>query len=409
MTSGQAAETKPGREISMHDRKKYRPKRKKALSAAVAAAIVLAFFGVLLLTGHIRIQNDGEGNTDDAAETLPDAPVYTEYDTFSEGASVNDERREDSETAAVRTESSSLKAPESAEILQSVKVSETESASEMTPATETVRFSNTSAPFETTEITEETAAPSGAAGVSGETSAPPESAGASEGMSAPAVPEETPETSPEAETAEMPETLENTETEETAEPAEDTETEELLETSEDAEAAEMPEPFENTEAAKMPETTEKPETTETPGTSTVHEHEWIEITEAIHHDEVYETIHHDAEYEVREVWTTDETAWDETVYSYESYMYMFCSQCGAKMRNKDEYTAHREKTGHLGFYTQNIQEVSGIETIHHSESGHYETELILIRDAYDEQVLVSAAYDEERTAGYRCNSCGAVK
>lgn len=42
-------------------------------------------------------------------------------------------------------------------------------------------------------------------------------------------------------------------------------------------------------------------------------------------------------------------------------------------------------------------------------SHSYRIVLVTIQSAYNEQVLVQAAYDETVTTGYHCSTCGATK
>lgn len=94
-----------------------------------------------------------------------------------------------------------------------------------------------------------------------------------------------------------------------------------------------------------------------------HTHNWVAQTTTVHHDAVYRTVHHEA---VKQRITV-------------------CSICGQDITNN--YTAHKNATGHTGY--------------------RYDTKVI--RDAYDERVLVSGAYDETVITGYKCSECGATK
>ena len=99
------------------------------------------------------------------------------------------------------------------------------------------------------------------------------------------------------------------------------------------------------------------------GGTQAHTHNWVAQTKTVHHEAVYRTVHHEA---VKQRITV-------------------CTTCGADITNN--YTAHKNATGHTGY--------------------RYDTKVI--RDAYDEQVLVSGAYDETVVTGYKCSECGATR
>lgn len=94
-----------------------------------------------------------------------------------------------------------------------------------------------------------------------------------------------------------------------------------------------------------------------------HQHNWVAQTKTVHHDTVYRTVNHPAKKERRTI----------------------CDTCRQDVT--DSFAAHRSASGHT--------------------STHYEYKVV--QDAYTERVLVSAAYDETVTTGYRCSTCGASK
>lgn len=96
-----------------------------------------------------------------------------------------------------------------------------------------------------------------------------------------------------------------------------------------------------------------------------HTHNWVAQTKTVHHDAVYKTVHHDAV--------------TESV--------LICDKCGAVNPSRDHLKNHAINDG--GYSTHREERV--------------------IKDAYDEQVLVNGAYDETVTTGYKCSSCGAIK
>lgn len=94
-----------------------------------------------------------------------------------------------------------------------------------------------------------------------------------------------------------------------------------------------------------------------------HQHNWVAQTKTVHHDAVYRTVNHPAKKERRTI----------------------CNTCHQDVT--DSFAAHRSASGHT--------------------STHYEYKVT--QGAYTERVLVSAAYDETVTTGYRCSVCGATK
>ena len=110
------------------------------------------------------------------------------------------------------------------------------------------------------------------------------------------------------------------------------------------------------------------------------EHEWVEVTETIHHDEVghYETV------TVKEAW--DEKVWESVT---------ICNGCGMTFTGPnqvDDAIEHCTFECKNGYHTEEKQ-----VTIHH--------------DAVTEQrwVVDQNAYDETVTTGYKCSICGATK
>lgn len=101
----------------------------------------------------------------------------------------------------------------------------------------------------------------------------------------------------------------------------------------------------------------------TPSQST-HQHNWVAQTQTktIHHDATYKTVHHPGQY---------------------------VCKCGAAFSTSGELTAHKKSFGYEG----------------RNDHGTAST-----TEAWDEKVVVNAAYDETVTVttGYKC-SCGATK
>lgn len=105
------------------------------------------------------------------------------------------------------------------------------------------------------------------------------------------------------------------------------------------------------------------------GSKPQHTHNWVPQTTVVHHDAQYQTIHHDAVYGTR----------------------VTCNQCHADLTNKDVF-AHFEESFLNGGSCES-----------------YSTVDYQISPAWDEQVLVSDAWDETVTTGYKCSGCPATK
>lgn len=99
-----------------------------------------------------------------------------------------------------------------------------------------------------------------------------------------------------------------------------------------------------------------------------HQHNWVVQTKTVHHDAQYRTVHHDA------------------VVKYVS----ICNNCGADI------------TGNEAAHIQN-------SLLNGGNCGSCHEESRTVQAAYDEQVQVSAAWDETVTTGYKCSGCGATK
>lgn len=105
------------------------------------------------------------------------------------------------------------------------------------------------------------------------------------------------------------------------------------------------------------------------GSKPQHTHNWVPQTTVVHHDAQYQTIHHDAVYGTR----------------------VTCNQCHADLTNQDVF-AHFEESFLNGGSCES-----------------YSTVDYKISPAWDEQVLVSDAWDETVTTGYKCSGCPATK
>lgn len=105
------------------------------------------------------------------------------------------------------------------------------------------------------------------------------------------------------------------------------------------------------------------------GSKPQHTHNWVPQTTVVHHDAQYQTIHHDAVYGTR----------------------VTCNQCHADLTNQDVF-AHFEESFLNGGSCES-----------------YSTVDYQISPAWDEQVLVSDAWNETVTTGYKCSGCPATK
>lgn len=99
-----------------------------------------------------------------------------------------------------------------------------------------------------------------------------------------------------------------------------------------------------------------------------HQHNWVVQTKTVHHDAQYRTVHHDA------------------VVKYVS----ICNNCGADI------------TGNEAAHIKN-------SLLNGGNCGSCHEESRTVQAAYDEQVQVSAAWDETVTTGYKYSGCGATK
>ena len=142
-------------------------------------------------------------------------------------------------------------------------------------------------------------------------------------------------------------------------------------------------------------------------TISVHTHNWIPQYTTEHHDVQYNTVHHDAtgHYETQ---TVNEGYYsEETV--YETGYVTTCFGCGSTTIDAGSWEAFSnhiiEEGSTYGGVWQTIQ--TGTQQVWHDPV----TEQVWIEDspAYDEQVKVSDAYDEQVVSGYTCSSCGAIQ
>ena len=135
-------------------------------------------------------------------------------------------------------------------------------------------------------------------------------------------------------------------------------------------------------------------------TKAPHEHNWVEQymivnipakTHTVHHDAVYQTVHHDA------------ITHEEPVYEY----HQVCNVCGEDFGyGPDAIEAvgdHSAVTDH-SYSSQKV--CVGSTTVTDQEA--YD-EQRLVSEAYDETVVDEQARTEQRLTGYKCSGCGATK
>ena len=139
-----------------------------------------------------------------------------------------------------------------------------------------------------------------------------------------------------------------------------------------------------------------------------HTHNWVAQYTTVHHDAQYNTVHHDAtgHYETQ---TVSEGYYSEEPKYATGYMNQ-CFKCGlTELDFGNDYEAFmchcedEKSTFGMVWGTWQI----GTEQVWHDPV----TQQVWIEDspAYDEQVKVSDAYDEQVISGYKCSSCGATK
>ena len=124
--------------------------------------------------------------------------------------------------------------------------------------------------------------------------------------------------------------------------------------------------------------------------SAAHIHTWEDITEVIHHEAEYETV---PIYEEQEV--LDAEAWDEEVPTGECVY--SCLQCSFETKDLMEMGEHSVDEDH------NYSSRELTETIHHDAV--YHTEEVMVGE---EKVLVKDAWDEVIVVGKKCSVCGAI-
>ena len=140
--------------------------------------------------------------------------------------------------------------------------------------------------------------------------------------------------------------------------------------------------------------------------TSVHKHNWVVQYTTVHHDVQYNTVHHDAtgHYETQ---TISEGYYSEEPKYATGYLNK-CFACGLTELDFggdwEAFSSHIIEEGSRYGMVWGTWQV-GTEQVWHEPV----TEQVWVEDspAYDEQVKVSDAYDEQIVSGYTCSSCGA--
>ena len=128
-----------------------------------------------------------------------------------------------------------------------------------------------------------------------------------------------------------------------------------------------------------------------------HTHKWVQQyktetvpakTHTVHHDAEYKTVHHNA------------VTHEEPIYENHT----ICTVCGADLGTSEEVLdAHMAATGH-GYSVEPVQ--VGSKTV--TDQAAYD-EKVLVKAAYDETVVDAPGSTKQVPNGYKCSECGATK
>lgn len=79
--------------------------------------------------------------------------------------------------------------------------------------------------------------------------------------------------------------------------------------------------------------------------------------------------------DTEQVWVVDSAAWDEQVPVYGQEEHTICNTCGADITgNVDAHAKQHHAAGeHMGWHSECVSVITGYDTVHHDETGHYET------------------------------------
>ena len=112
-----------------------------------------------------------------------------------------------------------------------------------------------------------------------------------------------------------------------------------------------------------------------------------------YHEAEYKTVHHPAETKTEKVWVVDKEAYTYEKPVYEKQGRYICNDCGMDMTDMsdDDFDEHLINKPHGSWHVDSIDVQVGTETVEVPEEGHYETKTTVVKEAWDEQVLVREA------------------
>ncbi|WP_075721963.1 hypothetical protein [Roseburia sp. 499] len=140
----------------------------------------------------------------------------------------------------------------------------------------------------------------------------------------------------------------------------------------------------------------------TSSTTPTHTHNWIPITQTIHHPAETRQEDH-GHYET----VVDEPAWDEEETDVDVICFTCYNRNGSIVRIHGQEEANNHALYHANTYGEGCRwgdkEFSTGNTIHHEAVTHQEWVSNIVT------VTVKEAWDEVVTVGYQCSECGATK
>ncbi|MDD5795488.1 MAG: hypothetical protein PUD24_00940, partial [Oscillospiraceae bacterium] len=112
-----------------------------------------------------------------------------------------------------------------------------------------------------------------------------------------------------------------------------------------------------------------------------------------YHEAEYKTVHHPAETKTEKVWVVDKEAYTYEKPIYEMHDRTLCNDCNMDMTDMtaQERGLHLINEPHGSYRNEYIEIQVGTETVEVPEEGHYETKTTVVKEAWDEQVLVREA------------------
>ena len=114
-----------------------------------------------------------------------------------------------------------------------------------------------------------------------------------------------------------------------------------------------------------------------------------------YHEAEYKTVHHPAETKTEKVWVVDKEAYTYEKPIYEKHGRTLCNICNADITDKiDGHADYHDDRGEFERFSYRDEWVDvqvGTETVEVPEEGHYETKTTVVKEAWDEKVLVREA------------------